>query len=121
MSEDEERVVDLINECGKRGDEIERLTADRDEWERLWKKASIGVFALQARVEALEGMPIYKRIAEQDEQIASLQDKVHLCTAYDRMELALNTIVERAPANGEDVSYLIAKRALAATEQGESE
>ena len=36
-------------------DEIERLTADRDEWVRLWKNASNGVLSLQARVEALEG------------------------------------------------------------------
>jgi hypothetical protein len=42
--------------------EIKRLAADRDEWERLWKKASIGVFALQARVEMLEG--VYKAAHE---------------------------------------------------------
>ena len=36
--------------------EIERLTTDRDEWIRLWKKASISVIDLQDRVAELESL-----------------------------------------------------------------
>ncbi len=35
-------------------EEIERLTTDRDEWERLWKKASVSVIDLQDEIEKLK-------------------------------------------------------------------
>ena len=48
------RKREIIAALESKDAEIERLTADRDEWERLWKKASNAVLSLQARVEALE-------------------------------------------------------------------
>ena len=46
--------------------EIERLTTDRDEWERLWKKASVAVIDLQDEVEKLkeDRLDFRERIAE---------------------------------------------------------
>ena len=82
------------------------------DYEALNAKTALDLNKAQQRIAELEDTPIYKRIAEQDEQIASLQDKVHLCTAYDRILAALEKIYETAPANGEDASYLIAKQAL---------
>ena len=35
---------------------IDRLTASRDEWERLWKKASMSVIDLQDKVAKLEAV-----------------------------------------------------------------
>ena len=90
-------------------DEIERLTADRDEWVRLWKNASNGVLSLQARVEALEG-----ELLLMDETIRNSLKYVGLAAAEDKPEY-----IEHP--NGERIQVLPkpcpACKVLPATEQ----
>ena len=49
-----EEIERLTNELAMEEECYEELRADRDEWERLWKKASMSVIDLQDRVKVLE-------------------------------------------------------------------
>ena len=69
---------DFIDECEANRMEIGSLTASRDEWERLWKKASISVIDLQDRVAQLESAyeHQYKMLKETSESEDRLQARV---------------------------------------------
>jgi hypothetical protein len=59
------------------------LTTDRDEWERLWKKASVAVIDLQDEVEKLEAdkgaweacaQGHYEALSKANKRIAALEE-----------------------------------------------
>ena len=54
--------------------EIERLTTDRDEWERLWKKASVSVIDLQDEIEKLkeDRLDVKEYIAKLEAEVVRL-------------------------------------------------
>jgi hypothetical protein len=74
---------DFIDECEANRMEIGSLTASRDEWERLWKKASISVIDLQDEVEKLkeDRLDVKERIAKLETAITSVMTEEQLdCT-----------------------------------------